>query len=209
MGEAELRRCILGGNATLLLVVTAVVAAFVYVPPAQKVAESEYLRIGSIVAGFVSLALLLLSVSAFKSHAYQRFVFVFVGLAMTALLIVATTYTSSKAVVVASLIAAAVLTSVAALVGASVDSASSMGPALFGGMFLFLFGLLMSFFLHAHWFEVVVSTFGVALFTGLSVYEANEFIRQRRCRHSCCEEGVFSLFQNFVNLAVNLFNITS
>lgn len=208
-GEAKLRRCILGGNALFVGVVTAIVAAFVYVPAAGRVADSDYFQIGSFVGGIVSVVLLLLAVYVFKSHTFQRFVYVFVGLAMTALLIVAAGYTSSKSVVIVSLVAAAVLTGVAALIGANSRSVSYLYPALVGLGVLFTIGMVMLFFLRAHWFEVSISTVGVALFTALSVYNANEFVKKRRCTHNCCEEGVFSLFLNFVNVASNLIDINS
>ena len=85
-----------------------------------------------------------------------------------------------------------------------------MGVPLFLGLIVLLVaGLLNGLVFHAHWLETVCSLVGVALFTAYSVYDANEFVKRRACRHDCCEEGVFSLYQNFANVAIDLMSLNS
>ena len=210
MTEAELRRCILGGITLLMGVVTVLVSLCVYVP-ALAAATSTHGFLTAAVATAVVGTLLLLSLIFVQSHGYQRFVFLWVGLAMTSLLVAAAHAVSSKAVVVVTLVAAALLTAIAAYAGGAVlEDTSAMGvPLMLGLLVLLGAGLLNGLVFHAHWLETVCSLVAVALFTAFSVYDANQFVKRRACRHDCCEEGVFSLYQNFANVAVNLMSLNA
>lgn len=210
MSEAELRRCILGGITLLMGVVTVMVSLCVYVPGLDAATGTPDFRKGAIATAIAGI-FMILSLIFVRSHGYQRFVYLWVGLALTALLVVASHTVSSKAVVVVTLVAAALLTAIAAYAGAAVfEDVSAMGvPLLLGLLVLIGAGMLNGLVFHAHWLETVCSLAGVALFTAFSVYDANEFVKRRSCRHDCCEEGVFSLYLNFANVAVNLMGLNS
>ena len=208
--DAELRRCILGGVSLLVGVVTLLVSLCVYAPGPASATSTPGFRAGAMGASVVGL-LLLLSTLAVRSRGYQRFVFLWVGAAMTALLVVAAHAVSSRAVAVITLVAAALMTALASYAGATVvEDASAMGLPLFLGLLVLLgAGLLNGLVFRAHWLETACSLVAVCLFSALSVYDANRFVARRRCAYDCCEEGVFSLYQNFANVAASLMQLNS
>ena len=207
--ETELRRCILGGTSLLVGLLTAVVALCVYVPTLDAVTGTPEFR-GAALASSLAAVLLILSMTLVRSHAYQRLVLLVVGICMAALLVVAAHRVSSKGVVMTTLVAAAILTGLAAYAGSRAQDVSALGPFLLIGLVvLCVAGLLNGLVFHAHWLETVCSTLAVALFTAFSVYDANRFVKLRICRFDCCEEGVFSLYQNFANVAINLMGLNS
>ena len=205
--EASLRRCILGGITLLTGVVTALVALCVYVPGLCAATATSAFGYAAL-ASFVVSLLLELSTSFVRGHAYQRFVFVVFGLASVAAMVAMAHTLSSRAVVVVALSAAAILTGVAAAAGSRLGDLSAMWPLLAAGAVVVLVAcLLNTLVFRARWLETAVSTVCVVLFTAYSVYDANAFVKRRACRHSCCEEGVFSLYENFVGGALNLMNL--
>ena len=208
--EADLRRCILGGVTLLMGAVTLLVSLCLYVPGLDAATETPGFRTGAMTTAVAGI-LLLLSMMFVRSHGYQRFVYMWVGMAMAALLVVAAHAVSSKAVVVVTLVAAAAITAIAAYAGASmVEDASALGlPLLLGLVVLLCAGLVNGIVLHAHWLETVCSLVAVALFGAFSVYDANVFVKRRNCVYDCCEEGVFSLYQNFANVATSLMRLSS
>ena len=85
-----------------------------------------------------------------------------------------------------------------------------MGAPLFLGLLVLIgAGFLNGVVWHAHWLETVCSLVSIVLFTLFSVFDANMFVRKRSCRYDCCEEGVFSLYVNFMNIAINLMDLNS
>lgn len=208
LASRELVLCILGGISILMAVVTLLVSVCAYVPAIDAVTSTREFQSAVFFSLLASIALLL-STSVFASHAYQRFVFCFVVLSMTASLASSTHFVSSKAVVVVSLLTASLLTAAFAYLGVKVEDASFLGPPLVACLvLLILVGLLNSFVLHAHWVETAFSVVAVALFCAFSVYDANRFAKNPVCRHNCCEEGVFSLYLNFANVAMNLMRLS-
>ena len=83
----------------------------------------------------IAFILILLNAFVVQSHGYQRFVFIWTGLAMTTLLVVAAHAVSSKAVVMVTLLAAAFLTAIAAYVGTDMVKDASTWAHRFSSAF--------------------------------------------------------------------------
>ena len=208
--DADLRRCILGGIAMLAGATTALVAVALYVPALDRLTGTPGFRTAAAAAGVVALLLMLSRIWLWRSHAYQRVVFGATAFAMALLLVAAAHTVSHKGVAVTCLAAATLLMLVAAGAGAERDLGATLGVPMFVGLLVLLAaGLLNGLVFRAPWLETALSLAGAVLFTAFAVYDANQFVRRRVCLHDCCEEGVFSLYTDFANVAMSLLDLNA
>lgn len=204
---AKLRRCIFGGTAILLGVVTALVAICLYVPSMHDAVRSPAFLVGTWAAMLLSLPMMFASLFI-DSHAFQRFVHIFVTLAIAALLALVGGHAAHKGVVIVALLSALLIIGAAAAVGDRSGDLSSWGMPLFIGLLVLIAASLLSnIVFRASWLSTGVSLAGVAIFTAFTIYDVNQFTRARSCRYNCCEEGVFSIYTNFANLGVDLVSL--
>lgn len=205
--DEQLRTCIFRGLSLLVGIVTLIVGACVYVPFLDSATGTPLFT--NVAIGSMVVAVLLSLLTFFrKSPTLNRSVKLVFLLALTLFLVVVAQSLSSKAVVLVSMVAASVVMGIAAYAGSRMRDASWMrGPLLVGFLVLFLSGLLNIFVFSSNWMETAYSILAIVVFTIASVYETNMFVKHRYCRYDCCEEGVFSLFGNFANIAANLMQL--
>lgn len=207
LSDEQLRRCIFQGSTFLVGVVTLIVGLCVYNPFLESATTTPLFR--NVALGSLLLSLLVLIFTELgNSYTFNKLAKLMVVLAMTMCLVLVAHSLSSKAIAIVSMATAAVIMGISAYAGSRMRDASSMRGPLFVGFFvLLLSGFLNRYIFAANWMETAYSILAIVLFTIASLYETNMFVKHRHCRFDCCEEGVFSLYGNFANIAANLMRL--
>lgn len=201
----ELHKCILTGLALATGVATALVALSLYVPPIAAATETDAFKNATLGALLAGLLLMVVTMFMSVSHTTQRLVQLFVAAAVTASLVVVAHRVSPPAVVTTLLSSMALLLLAAHVGMVTTRDLSQHGGVLVAAMTILLVATFLNgLVFRVPWLRTGLLIAGIVIFVLAAVWSANVFVQRRICRHDCCEEGVFSIFLDFANVAQNL-----
>ena len=148
---------------------------------------------------------LLLIIFGRTTLATQRAVFAFVGLTITfGMIVTAHAVNSVEAVIVCMFSSICMILAASKLgMGMKQDLKDWVTPLFIGLIILVITGFVNALVLDASLLTNILSICLIALFSGFTVYDANQFVRERNCKFDCCEEGVFNIFVDLANIATS------
>tara|TARA_B100000787_G_C16197393_1_gene301958 strand:+ start:2653 stop:3351 length:699 start_codon:yes stop_codon:yes gene_type:complete len=205
----KVKDCILRGVCIVIGITIMFIALGIYVLP-DLTSSSGFAGITGLLS-VIGLVLYIISVLGTVSHAQQRITFAILGLAsMFALTFAAHRVTSPSAVLLclfASLCIVLISTKVAFNFG---FNSSLILPLVITTAILLVVALTNALILKMEVVENVLALLFICIFAVWTAFDANRYAKGEangECRHDCCEEGVFNIYLNFIEVARAFFTL--
>ena len=184
----KLRNCILTGMTILIGIVTAVTALCMYIPQLNAITKTPIFTNAVTLGLLVSIVMLVATIFT-NSHNLQRFAYILTSISLVASIVAISHISSSQLSVIASLVLAGGVIIASSKLGMNMKDTSFLYPTLVIGFVVVFASILLNIFLFdSTWIESLLHALILILFTGFTVYDANQFAVQRKCRFDCCEE---------------------
>lgn len=203
--KKKVKECILRGVCIVIGITIMFVALGIHVFP-ESTSSNAFAGITFLISviGFVLLIIRALST---VSHAQQRITFAISGVAAMLLLTIMAHRVTSPSAVLLCLFASLCIIFIATKIGFSlrIDSTWIL-PLVIITCILLAVALINAFLLRLEVLENVLALLLICILAVWTVFDASLYVNGEVCLHDCCEEGVFNIYQNFIEIAKVLFS---